>query len=327
MPTYSIAIRTLGTGGDKYKALLDSISKSSCLPKDVYVFIAEGYDLPNEQLGWEKFVYTRQGMWHQRIYGIEYIASKSEVDYILVLDDDMSFNHDFAEKMIGWMHENQCDVCIPNVTNCVSAPSVLPMFSVKNFMLSLLGGRIENHFLKKRIKIISTAGYMANTALSCDVAPTESGPFNAFFIKADKVSLLNLKDEYWLDDTKYALPDDQVFFYKSYLSGLKQYWHLGVCAYHLDHGSSNPNRWTDAAYASGRNFLIFWHRFLYKRSSFFRKCWLIIAMSYRVLMNLMYHFIVSIYKRNMSVFSSYKNGVKDGLSFLNSSNYKDLPLV
>jgi hypothetical protein len=56
---YYVVIRTLGTGGDKYRELLDSIYSQTIKPSGVYVFIAEGYKLPLESRGKEKYVYTK----------------------------------------------------------------------------------------------------------------------------------------------------------------------------------------------------------------------------------------------------------------------------
>lgn len=73
---YNIVIRTLGTGGEKYRALLNSIQKQSLKPTHVYVITADGYTLPTEQLGFEEFVYTRKGMWHQRVFSLQYAAGE-----------------------------------------------------------------------------------------------------------------------------------------------------------------------------------------------------------------------------------------------------------
>ena len=62
MTNYSIVIRTLGTGGGKYQRLLDSIKSQTIQPKHIFVFIAEGYELPAEQIGTEEFIYTRKGV-------------------------------------------------------------------------------------------------------------------------------------------------------------------------------------------------------------------------------------------------------------------------
>ena len=61
--TYSIAIRTLGTAGEKYKKLLDSIVKLSIQPEKIIVVLPEGYAPPEYRLGAEEFVYSQKGMY------------------------------------------------------------------------------------------------------------------------------------------------------------------------------------------------------------------------------------------------------------------------
>ena len=67
---YSVIIRTLGTAGEKYENLLKSISALEPQPKEIIVVLPEGYDLPKEQLGWERFLFSPKGMVSQRVYGI-----------------------------------------------------------------------------------------------------------------------------------------------------------------------------------------------------------------------------------------------------------------
>lgn len=325
--SYSIVIRTLGTGGKKYQSLLDSIRSQTWQPNHVLVFIAEGYPLPQEQLGTEKFIYTRKGMWHQRVYGLEYAAELGDSDYILAVDDDISFAPDFVENSLRWMSDYSCDVLAPVPIHKLGEHKVMPMFSIKNLVNTLMGIRIENHWQIERIKIIATGGFMANTKVKGDAMPTQSAQFTAFFIDSKKVKELDLKDEYWLDQTKYALPDDQVFFYKCYLRGFRQYMHDKYAVIHLDHGSSDPNRLCESFYANGRNFLIFWHRFLFTRAGVLRKLWLIICMSYRILMFILYCFCRGLLWRNFMPLKRYCLGVFTGLEYINSPKYKDLPPV
>ena len=44
--TYSIAIRTLGTAGEKFRQELESIRTQTLQPDRVLVYIAEGYPRP-----------------------------------------------------------------------------------------------------------------------------------------------------------------------------------------------------------------------------------------------------------------------------------------
>ncbi len=101
--SYAVVIRTLGLGGEKYQALLNSIKEQTIQPKHLYVVIADGYPLPKEQLGIEEFLYTKKGMWHQRVYGLQYASSVDDVEYILALDDDISFDPQFVANSMSGM--------------------------------------------------------------------------------------------------------------------------------------------------------------------------------------------------------------------------------
>ena len=51
---YTAVIRTLGTAGEKYQQLLNSLQQQSIQPNDIIVYIAEGYPLPKETIGKER---------------------------------------------------------------------------------------------------------------------------------------------------------------------------------------------------------------------------------------------------------------------------------
>ena len=323
MSTYSIAIRTLGTGGAKYQNLLNSIKSQTVQPQNLFIIIAHGYDLPPERLGIEKYVYTQKGMWHQRVVSLEYASNFGGSDYILTLDDDVAFEPDFVEKCLSYMDSTSCDVLIPS-TKSLKRSS---MFSLRNIYSALSGIRIENPFQKEAVAILSTAGFMVNNRILTGAQPTQSGPFYAFIMRADKVSALDLNSEYWLDKTRYSLPDDQVFFYKCHLMGLRQYRHSQITVEHLDHGSSDSNRSLDYAYACGKNFLVFWHRFLYKRASFFRRIWLEICFGYRVLIQLFTFLLIGLRKCDFAQFKKYYAGLADAVKYLRSKEYQNLPVL
>lgn len=111
--TYSIVIRTLGTGGEKYQALLDSIACQKVQPQHVYVVIAEGYKIPQEQIGTEEFLFTKKGMLHQRAYGLEYANVHCHSDFILCLDDDIAFDSDYAAKALVIIGNTDCNMLMP----------------------------------------------------------------------------------------------------------------------------------------------------------------------------------------------------------------------
>ena len=55
---YTAVIRTLGTAGDKYQQLLNSLASQTVKPEEIIVYIAEGYPLPKETIGIERYVYV-----------------------------------------------------------------------------------------------------------------------------------------------------------------------------------------------------------------------------------------------------------------------------
>lgn len=317
---YCVVIRTLGTGGDKYKSLLESIHNQTVKPVVVYVFIANGYSLPPDQLGYETFVYTRKGMWHQRVYGMQYVAEKHPDCYQLVCDDDISFASNFVEILFHNMISSSADVMTLGVGKIGNR--------IRNFKLGLLGVRYESNKDDYRIKIAKTAGFVVSTNRNKIIMPTQSGAFACFMIKSSIINNLYLEDEYWVEDALYALPDDQVFFYKCFKMNLNLKHCLEPCFNHLDHGSLNPSRLKDSAYAQSRNFLIFWHRFLYlPEKKIFAKLALIICIIYRFFVNSVLKLFVSISKKDTSIIFSYLKGLKDGIFFINSSKYKSLKKI
>ena len=67
---YSVIIRTTGQAGEKYTKLLESIKKLKPQPREIIVVLPEKADLPENQLGYEKFFYSPKGMVIQRMCGI-----------------------------------------------------------------------------------------------------------------------------------------------------------------------------------------------------------------------------------------------------------------
>ena len=94
--TYSIAIRTLGTAGEKFRRELQSIAAQTVQPEKVVVYIAKGYPRPEFTVGREEYVWVAKGMHSQRALRYDEITS----DCILMLDDDVLLAPDRAEKML-----------------------------------------------------------------------------------------------------------------------------------------------------------------------------------------------------------------------------------
>ena len=82
---YIAVIRTLGTAGNKYQILLDSLNQQTVQPSKVLVYIAEGYAIPKETIGKEQYIYVKKGMVAQRALPYKEV----DTEFILFLDDDV----------------------------------------------------------------------------------------------------------------------------------------------------------------------------------------------------------------------------------------------
>ena len=321
--TYSVLIRTLGTGAAKYQALLDSIRMQTVAPRHIYVVIPDGYDLPPEQLGTEEFLRCPKGMWIQRAYGMEYAAQQGDQDVLLLCDDDISFASDFVEKALSRMHASSIEVLHPRILKVSYRTPMLQRLSN-----CFIGSRFVLPSLKYAVRIAGTAGFCVCDRHKPAVRPTQSGTGACAFFLSEKVLEKHYMNEMWLDESTYALPDDQIMFYKAYIHGLRQYRDDTLNYKHLDHGSSDAARAQKAAFASGRNFIIFWHRFLYIPSqSVMQRVGLSLAITYRVLNHMIYYLLRGITWRNFNIAKCYWGGVKSALRYLRSTEYKSLPAL
>lgn len=253
---YTAVIRTLGKGGDYYQKTLNSLIHQSIPPSAIIVYIAEGYALPAETVHRERYVYVKKGMVAQR--ALQYKEVKTE--YILFLDDDVYLPPTGVETLYHELQQYKGDVISPYVFYNHKK-------SIKDKIRLAVFGREVCRLFGNRwgFKVLSTAGfsYINNPKKAVYESQTNAGP--CFLCR--KKDFLNIKyeDELWLDETPYAFPDDQVMFYKMYLSGLKVLTSYDSEIVHLDAGSStgNVDRTCKVIYSEYRNKLIFWYRFLY----------------------------------------------------------------
>lgn len=325
--TYSVVIRTIGKGGENYKRLLESIKKQTLQPEHIFVVLPYDYALPPEQISTEEFVFTEKGMWNQRIFGLKYADTHSNSRYYLVVDDDVEFGKDFVRKAMARMTENDIALLAPqSVKPDWQVPSPVKRFSFSNLCNVLLGRRFESRRPNIRTHIAATGGFFQNTAHAEDLVPTESGNFQAFFMRREIAKDINFDDESWLDDSRYALPDDMVFFYKTYLNGYKTMHDRSLHFVHLGEVVSTPARKVNSAYAQGRNFIIFWHRFLYSLATTRRRRLMCkAAISYRIISNAIAYTGISIYSQKSAIIKSYLKGVKDALNYLKTTAYRNKP--
>ena len=108
---YTAVIRTLGMAGEKYQKLLNSLIAQTIKPKDIIVYIADGYPIPKETVGVERYVYVKKGMVAQRALPYKEV----ETEYMLCLDDDLEFPSNTVECMFQLLSKYNADVVSPDI--------------------------------------------------------------------------------------------------------------------------------------------------------------------------------------------------------------------
>lgn len=314
---YTVAIRTLGKAGKKYQQTLDSLIAQTLRPSAIHIYIAEGYELPKETIGIEKYFYVPKGMVAQR--ALQY--NEIETEYILFLDDDVYLPNDGVEKLYNSLLQEKADVVSPDVFPNTQRPLI-------GQIQMLLTGRMRarNNDSEWAYKVMKNAGYSYNNHPTKDtyLSQTNAGP--CFFIKKTDFMKIHFDEELWLDNMPYAMGDDEVMFNKMYRYGLKQITLFNSGIKHLDAGSTLQNTEKDKTriYCDFRFKTIFWHRFIFlPETSWLVRLWSIIYLTYTFTFSL----LISLCKGQWSFFKIKFQAIRNGFKFLHSKEYKLLPLI
>lgn len=314
MIEYSIVIRTLGTAGEKYLALLNSIKKLNIQPKEILVVLPEGYNPPKEQLGYEKFIYSPKGMVAQRVFGGQAARSK----YILFLDDDVTFETNFIEKLSYPIEAGLCAVTVPAPVQLPpekGLTKIIPSITMSAVSLK----RNKGYFTR----IIRSGGW-TYSRYNIEHKPylyTHSASGICCFCLNKIFNLINFSEDLWLQGVRYPLWEDQVMYYKFWKNGFKVMCVPEAAIEHLDAGGNSEGRAKDAAFANGRNKVIFWYKYIYKdEKSIFYRALDKMCLFYHLYSNILFLWIADFRKsKQCKIASSYLNGVKEGFRFIHEN--------
>lgn len=276
-PEYSIYIRTLGNGGDKYQKLLYSIDAQSIKPKEVVVVLPNGYNRPKEKLGYERFAFSPKGMIKQRLFAIY----DAQTPYVLLLDDDVEFESTYIEQLFATLEKSKAQCAIPILHDSSKSNS-----SVKNIINRFIGREIYRRFTSNWFMTINRCGgFQVNTNINREkIYYSQTGHGSNCFAETSVLKNICFENELWLEDSGYALPDDQVMFYKMYKQGYKIAVDPKAYFCHLDAASTNKSgdRYLKIAQAQASNYLIFWYKFIYPYENGIAKLWSILCILHRV---------------------------------------------
>ena len=310
---YSICIRTLGTAGDKYIKLLDSIKNLTIQPREVLIVIPYGYEAPSYSIGIEKIVRSDKGMLLQRIVGYE----EASGEYVLLLDDDVEFEEELIEKLSKPILENKASIAFPIY------PELLPRKGIRSAISAFTLGAIPRKKDDYFVKIIPSGGYSYNKSL--DKADkylySESAPGMCVFAKTQVLKNINLRGELWIDNVIYPLREDAVLMYKTVLAGNKSIGVLGIDITHLDGGSNESNRNLKAAYANGFNHILFWKRFIKSNTkNLTDNMKSTISIYYWAVSTIFYLTAKLMVSRDLELYKSSIKGIFDGFKYISNNN-------
>lgn len=314
---YCVAIRTLGTAGEKYQTLLDSLVAQTLPPKKILVYIPHGYPAPKETVGIEKLVRCEKGMVTQR--SLPFV--EVDTDYILFCDDDVLLQKDSLEKLYYSLEQYDGD--------CVAAQV---FHNIDDSFFHIFKSFVHSHTLphnnSRWFSIIRNDGaYSFLRKPITDVMETQSAPFPCFLCKKEVFQSIHFEDERWLDDFKYASRDDQLFFYKMYIMGYKILIHLNSGIVHLDAKSTKRPDHALKYFMQKKIGFIIWYRTIYRiaHNSNVEKIKAVISFSKRLLLDFIFLPLEVFYYRQPRYFFDFFRSIWSGYVYVHSEEYKKIP--
>lgn len=318
---YSVVIRTTGNAHEKYQALLDSIARLEPKPEEIIVVLPEGYQIPNEQIGTETFIFSKKGMVSQRMEGI----NQCRTQYALVCDDDVSFNKGFVRRLYEPVKDGEYGISAGPLYE------FLPRRGKRMIFDWIRMAAVPTLFHRDRyVSVLKSTGYSYNRHLKKGkYYESQSVAGTCFFVNVKKFKQVKIEEEIWIDANGYAAMEDQVMIYKSWLRDCKTVVVPDAHYNHLDARTSTRNKNMNIPYSRCINRLVFWDRFIYNQQHnvidrMLARC----AWRYRLVWE---HFYEKVsFLRGRITEEEYKviqKGWQDGEKYLKSTGYKNLPPV
>lgn len=314
---YCVAIRTLGTAGEKYQTLLDSLNRQTIKPKKILVYIPYGYELPKETIGWEEYVRCPKGMITQRSLPFGEI----DTEYILFCDDDLWLADDFVEEMYKGLKENEGDCIAPDV------------FGMQNLsFLKMIKKAIAGYAFPRNddgwaFKVMRNGSYTYNSNPTKNVLPTESAAGACILIKKAVYQAIHFEDERWMEKFGYPLGEDLLFFHKLHLMGFRVLVYFFSGIRHLDAGASSkhlPQDWIRKSVAL--SFVVQYRiKYSLKQNNHWEKIRCVWSNVLKYTEQSLFTFIRELAKNHRVVFVDYLKGLIDGYRYVKSEEYRSIP--
>lgn len=315
---YSAIIRTLGTAGENYQKLLDSLETQTIKPQKILVYIPYGYPLPKETIGREQYIRCEKGMVAQRSLDFKEV----DTEYVLFLDDDLYLPPNLVASLYSEMQTNNGDCIVPNLED----------IGVKYNLKKRLMGFIHNYTIPnfdKRwaVRIRRSGAYAYDYYKDVRTVPTQSANFACIFTKMSTHNAIHFQDERWLDSYKYASCDDQLYFYKMNIMGYRVLLMRESGIKHLDSRAGGRHHAKEKMYMQKKLAFVIWYRTLYNISdiSLTEKIRRILAYVIRVIFGILVLPLEVAYYKQPQYFIDYFKGIANGWSYVRTSQYREIP--
>ena len=320
LPTYSVAIRTLGRAGSLYQRELDSLSRQTVQPEKIVVYIAEGYDLPKETIGREEYVYASKGMVSQRALDYKEITS----EYILMLDDDVELAPNAVETLLTHIVEYGADCIAPDTFHNHRMTPIQKLYAVAtNLVLPYSGG-------KTAFKIHSCGSFSYINSPGQGVYPSQSAAGPASLWSRRALLGIRYEDERWMDRFSFAYGDEMLFFYKLVVNGGSLMVDFSANVTHLDGKTSrNETYLADPERFATRTMLLFivWWRTIYSlpTNSPLKKAYCALMFALKQLFCLISVIACALLGRSLRPVTGTLKGLKKGYEYVHSEQYRQVP--
>ncbi len=314
-PQYCVAIRTLGTGGEKYLQTLLSLQKQTIPPQKILVYIAEGYSIPKETIGIEQYIYCPKGMVSQRSLPFNEI----DTEWILFLDDDIVIPNNGVEKLFSALKQYNGDCISPNIF-------LNHELSFRAKIKAALSSQTFPHWDKHWAFKIRRSGHYSYNNDPDAIMPTQSAAFACLLCRKKAYEHIHFEDERWIDHFKYALGDDQLFYYKLYLYGYRTliYYNSGIV--HLNAKSGNHKNYREAHLnAIIIRYAIWWRTIYSIQTKRENKILCIFSYLGTSLIYLCFSFINFLSKRKWYILFNIWKGNLIGYKYVHSKEYLSYP--
>ncbi len=317
--TYSIAIRTLGRAGEKFRIELESIAAQTVQPEKVIVYIAEGYPRPEITVGKEEYVWVKKGMVAQRAIRYDEISS----DCVLLLDDDVRLAPDSVEKLLMALEENDLDCVGADVFKNQEMPIAVKLkAAVSNWVFP--------HYDKRwafKMHRTGAFSYNKNPESRCYMSQSCGGPTMLW----RKTALLgtHLEDEMWMDNLSFSYGDDALISYKLFMNGGRLGVLYGSGVDNLDAGSFSSafKKSPDRIHVIAKANLMIWWRSIYRNGTdtFGSRFLAALCFGSKVIWQSVGMVVLSAMRLSPGIALSFFRGIRDGVKSSRSEPFAALP--